>query len=661
MTLRLSVVIDGDNAGAKAAMDDTRRGMEELGQAANTTASAGKHVSSTLTEFTGGVDKANDALEKAAPNAGDAANALRSIDEAGRNAAKGIGEFAQRGGETVERLSGLKNLLIGAAGGLAASVGVGLVTEGFKAAAGAVADYVHDVTSAQPEIERALKSQQELIGGIKAEWAEAKGAASDYGETSRAQLRFDAQQNLLKADSARTATLDDLPSLGEGSRGIMGGPFGESIRKFNADLEQGVANVRELRREIAATASNLPADSPLRQTAQKLLDRTAEAAKAEAEFKRASDLLKLVEGNAEAGLRALGGAQEKWSALADDVPPAATAIGDANAQIDATAASAGAAVVQLEAYDRLMKSIGTTRVPASAFPTPERPEGYEAGGFTGTGSPSDPAGIVHRGEYVFDAAATRRIGVRNLEAMRRGSLPGYAGGGYAGSDPWEGARTPSSPAGGGWWQEGVAELRGAFQGITQALIRGGQSVEDVLRGVGASLADRLINSAFDMFEQLLNGAFSGGGAAGGGGMFGGIMKWIMSLFGFAGGGYTGDGGRLDPAGVVHRGEYVFDAASTRRIGVPALEAMRQGALPGYAGGGPVATSAAPGWGGGRTYITLNDQNNNRVSTRSERQPNGDEQIEILLEQMDARMEAGLAGGRFDDALGGRYGARPVLT
>jgi phage-related minor tail protein len=31
------------------------------------------------------------------------------------------------------------------------------------------------------------------------------------------------------------------------------------------------------------------------------------------------------------------------------------------------------------------------------------------------------AGVVHGQEYVFDASATRRIGVANLEAMRRGS------------------------------------------------------------------------------------------------------------------------------------------------------------------------------------------------------------------------------------------------
>ncbi|EMX9854578.1 TPA: phage tail length tape measure family protein [Raoultella ornithinolytica] len=46
--------------------------------------------------------------------------------------------------------------------------------------------------------------------------------------------------------------------------------------------------------------------------------------------------------------------------------------------------------------------------------------------------------------------------------------------------------------------------------------------------------------------------------------------------GFASGGYTGHGGKYQPAGIVHKGEYVFDQASTNRIGVTQLEALRNG-------------------------------------------------------------------------------------
>lgn len=48
--------------------------------------------------------------------------------------------------------------------------------------------------------------------------------------------------------------------------------------------------------------------------------------------------------------------------------------------------------------------------------------GFATGGYTGNMAASAIAGVVHGQEYVFDAAATNRIGVGNLEAMRNGRL-----------------------------------------------------------------------------------------------------------------------------------------------------------------------------------------------------------------------------------------------
>ncbi|HCM2993261.1 TPA: phage tail length tape measure family protein [Klebsiella aerogenes] len=62
----------------------------------------------------------------------------------------------------------------------------------------------------------------------------------------------------------------------------------------------------------------------------------------------------------------------------------------------------------------------------------------------------------------------------------------------------------------------------------------------------------------------------------------GLMATITSsissaaVVGFASGGYTGSGGKYQPAGIVHKGEYVFDQESTNRIGVSQLEALRDG-------------------------------------------------------------------------------------
>lgn len=78
------------------------------------------------------------------------------------------------------------------------------------------------------------------------------------------------------------------------------------------------------------------------------------------------------------------------------------------------------------------------------------------------------------------------------------------------------------------------------------------------------------------------------GSSGGGGASGG------NVVGFSEGGYTGDGGRMEVAGVVHRGEYVVPQPELRD---PAVAAMVAGieskrrrrtaahALPGFAEGG----------------------------------------------------------------------------
>jgi TP901 family phage tail tape measure protein len=66
--------------------------------------------------------------------------------------------------------------------------------------------------------------------------------------------------------------------------------------------------------------------------------------------------------------------------------------------------------------------------------------------------------------------------------------------------------------------------------------------------------------------------------------------------GFSQGGYTGEGGKYEPAGIVHAGEYVFNAQATSRLGVNRLDEMQQAAtMPGYAAGGvvmPFPTTAA---------------------------------------------------------------------
>lgn len=100
------------------------------------------------------------------------------------------------------------------------------------------------------------------------------------------------------------------------------------------------------------------------------------------------------------------------------------------------------------------------------------------------------------------------------------------------------------------------------------------------------------------------------------GLMGG-QTWTMgsllkNIGGFAGGGYTGDGGKYEPAGIVHKGEFVMTKEATQRIGVGNLYRMMRGYAnggvvggSGYTGGGSV-TGGAPQFNIGGIDVSINN-------------------------------------------------------
>ena len=138
-------------------------------------------------------------------------------------------------------------------------------------------------------------------------------------------------------------------------------------------------------------------------------------------------------------------------------------------------------------------------------------------------------------------------------------------------------------------------MSGVGSGMIQDL-RNGASLWTAMGNAVTRVADRLLSMAMDTaIKSLLNTLVNGGAGGGmGGGFFGSILSAITGGFGggggstgtaigYATGGYTGPGGRFEPAGVVHRGEYVFSQPAVRRIGLSRLETMHRG----YANGGLV--------------------------------------------------------------------------
>lgn len=150
----------------------------------------------------------------------------------------------------------------------------------------------------------------------------------------------------------------------------------------------------------------------------------------------------------------------------------------------------------------------------------------------------------------------------------------------------------------GFFMDMSKDAKGTFENIDQYF---GQLIDSIL--------NRWISAQLDkMFE-----GFGQGG--GGGGGLGGFFSGLLGAFGFGGGGssgaapatggggptvgpywsdggYTGAGGKYEPAGIVHKGEYVMDAGTVDRYGPQFFDRLRRGDMP-MGGGGDTYNINAP--------------------------------------------------------------------
>jgi hypothetical protein len=143
--------------------------------------------------------------------------------------------------------------------------------------------------------------------------------------------------------------------------------------------------------------------------------------------------------------------------------------------------------------------------------------------------------------------------------------------------------------------ETKAMLTDGVTSFVTDLRRGGDAATALSNAFG-NAADRLIAKVMDSAISSVFGAVggnTGGGVGGfisslfGGGSSGDSGVGLTSDGGWAGGGFTGHGGRYDVAGLVHRGEVVWSQTDVARVGgVAVAEAIRRG-MPGYADGGYV--------------------------------------------------------------------------
>ncbi|HAL6635698.1 TPA: phage tail tape measure protein, partial [Escherichia coli] len=181
----------------------------------------------------------------------------------------------------------------------------------------------------------------------------------------------------------------------------------------------------------------------------------------------------------------------------------------------------------------------------------------------------------------------------------------------------------------GWseWEESatdsMSQVKSAatqtFDGIAQnmaAMLTGSeQNWRSFTRSVLSMMTEILLKQAMvgivGSIGSAIGGAVGGGASASGGT----AIQAAAAKFHFATGGFTGTGGKYEPAGIVHRGEFVFTKEATSRIGVGNLYRLMRG----YAEGGYVGGAGSPAQ--MRRAEGINFNQNNHVVIQNDG-PNG---------------------------------------
>lgn len=168
----------------------------------------------------------------------------------------------------------------------------------------------------------------------------------------------------------------------------------------------------------------------------------------------------------------------------------------------------------------------------------------------------------------------------------------------------------------------------AFNGMSNALtdfvLTGKADFKDLAKSILSDITSMIVKMV--LFNSIKSAMGSFGFAEGG-------------YVGFASGGYTGDGGKYQPAGVVHRGEYVITKEATSRLGVGFLNHLNYGR--GYANGGSVGSIPSTGYkpmAGGSISVKVINNGEPVNASVEQRQRNGETEITVELIRQIARNE-----------------------
>ena len=314
------------------------------------------------------------------------------------------------------------------------------ITSTFISIREATAESARNIQKLKAEIQGLqsdLKTQQYFLG-----------IAVEYKDSARAEA---IQANIAKiqADLAdKTANLSDEQS--KNSKTLTG-----NSKAAISNRQQMEALVKQYQDHIVALASSgLSQDELARRTAElraqfiqqatQLGYNRVEIEKYAAAFDDVSTAIRAIprnvtiDFNADPALQAINEFRAKAQAAVGSGinMPVTSSFNDAGVKKQARAAEIQAQMSLLQL--RITQSLGTDIAAIAELARLSRvlnSGGYSSGGYTGAGGKYEPAGIVHRGEYVVPKKdVNQRTGLPYADAMGRlqrgASGPGYAAGGF---------------------------------------------------------------------------------------------------------------------------------------------------------------------------------------------------------------------------------------
>ncbi|NJC38137.1 lambda family phage tail tape measure protein [Xanthomonas arboricola] len=264
-------------------------------------------------------------------------------------------------------------------------------------------------------------------------------------------------------------------------------------------------------------------------------------------------------------------------------------------------------------------------------------------------------GRIDEATAAAEEAAVREATERRVQVIRDGYVrmsDAQADWGRGAAAAWANYRDEASNAAGAVESATTSALTSFEDMVVKATTTGKLSFTDMANSIIADFARITVRKGI---TSLLGGVF-------GGSQVGAVQRESIPLQGWDTGGYTGPGGKFEPAGVVHKGEGVLSQRDIASIGGPGaflslLSTIRSGR--GYAAGGLVGRTVMPaaGRGGGQMAVEINNYSGQPTQQREERSRGADgSELRKMIIDIGAADIA--SGGRMAGAIESRFDTRP---